>query len=113
MPSSEPEARYFPFLGSQASVHTVESCPDRVVEQNQSSEGSSRYNLIVSSYEAEARIYTSRVLEMKSKVSERRDIQTSSFGCHATHLTSCVCSISTPMHSKSESGWTRTAVSIF
>ena len=31
---------------------------------------------------------------------------TSSDGCHATHLTSWVCSIRTPMHSKSASGWT-------
>lgn len=32
---------------------------------------------------------------------------TSSVGCHATHLTSCLCSISTVMHSKSASGLTR------
>ena len=36
---------------------------------------------------------------------------TSSVGCHATHLTSCVCSMRTPMHSKSASGWARIYVS--
>jgi hypothetical protein len=43
-------------MGDQATDQTVEVCPLRVVKQNQSSEGSSMYSLIVSSYEAEARI---------------------------------------------------------
>jgi hypothetical protein len=36
---------------------------------------------------------------------------TSSLGCHATYLTSWECSMSTPMHSKSASGWAKSRVS--
>jgi hypothetical protein len=48
---------------------------------------------------------------MKSASSRRsaRARTTSSVGCHATHLTSWLCSIMTPMHSKSASGLTRGA----
>src|SRR5712671_4890377 len=54
--SSDADARYRPF-GAHASDHTVDACPVNVAKQNQSSVGSSRYSLIVSSYEADARIY--------------------------------------------------------
>lgn len=57
--SSDADARYRPF-GAHARDHTVDSCPSNVVKQNQSSLGSSRYSLIVSSYEADARIYATR-----------------------------------------------------
>lgn len=54
--SSEADARYRPF-GDHARDHTVDSCPVSVAKQNQSSLGSSRKSLMVSSYEADARTY--------------------------------------------------------